>query len=158
MATTGLNNMAFSATLHCLTGCAIGEIIGLIIGAAFGLSNATTIAIAVILAFITGYALSTLPLYKAGLGLKTALLTVLAADTLSILVMEITDNAVEASIPGAMNAGLNNVLFWLTLPLSLGAAFLIAFPVNRYLLARGQGHALTHKYHHSDHAEGGHHE
>lgn len=154
MDTQALNRMARMATLHCLTGCAIGEIAGLILGTAFGLTNLVTVIIAIALAFVTGYTLSTLPLLKGGLNLKTALLTVLAADTLSILTMEITDNAVQVSIPGAMNAGLSNPLFWLTMPLSLAAAFIVAFPVNRYLLTRGQGHALTHKYHeHGDHHE-----
>lgn len=156
-----LNSMAISATLHCLTGCAIGEIVGLILGTALGWSNAGSIAAAVVLAFITGYSLSTLPLVRAGLALRTALLTVLAADTLSILTMEIIDNLVEASIPGAMNAGLNNWLFWATMPVSLGAAFIVAVPVNRFLLTRGQGHALTHQYHHGheDHdMHGEHHE
>jgi hypothetical protein len=149
-----LNGMAVSATLHCLTGCAIGEIVGLMVGTALGWSNLATIALAITLAFATGYALSTLPLVKGGLTLQKALLTVLAADSLSILVMEIVDNSVEASIPGAMNAGLSNWLFWATLPQSLGVAFLVALPVNRWLLARGQGHALTHKYHnHGEHHE-----
>jgi len=146
--------MAASATLHCLTGCAIGEIVGLIIGTAFGLANAWTIAIAVGLAFVTGYSLSTMPLIRGGLALKVALLTVLAADSLSILTMEITDNLVEASIPGAMNAGLSNPLFWWTMPISLGAAFVVAYPVNLWLLKRGRGHALTHQYHTGHHVGG----
>lgn len=150
-----LNRMAVSATLHCLAGCAIGEVAGLVLGTALAWSNFTTIAVSIVLAFITGYALSTLPLIKAGLALKTALLTVLAADTLSILSMEIADNTVMAAIPGAMNAGLGNVLFWVTMPLSLTIGFIVAVPVNRYLLARGRGHALTHAYHHGHE---GHHE
>jgi hypothetical protein len=154
MGKNAVNQMALSATLHCLTGCAIGEVAGLMIGTALGLSNLTTIIIAVALAFTTGYSLSTLPLLRGGLGLKTALFTVLAADTLSILVMEISDNLVAASIPGALNAGLGNPVFWLTLPLSLGAAFVVAYPVNRFLLTRGQGHALTHRYmNHEKHHE-----
>lgn len=148
-----LTKMAVSATLHCLTGCAIGEILGLIIGTAFGLSNLATVIIAVGLAFAFGYGLSTRPLLKAGVALKSALGLVLAADTLSILTMEIVDNGVMVAIPGAMNAGLTNPLFWLTMPLSLAVAFVVAVPVNRYLLAKGKGHALVHEYHH-----GGHHE
>ena len=140
-------SMAISATLHCLTGCAIGEIAGLVIGAAAGLGNATTIAISIALAFVFGYSLSTLPLLKAGLAPRAALTVVLAADTLSILTMEVVDNAVVAVIPGAMNAGLVNVVFWVSMMLSLAVAFVAAVPVNRYLLQRGKGHALTHVYH-----------
>jgi hypothetical protein len=143
-----VNAMAVSATLHCLTGCAIGEIAGLIIGTAAGLSNTVTIAISVSLAFLFGYALSTLPLLKAGLTFGAALSVVLAADTLSILTMEVVDNAVMAAIPGAMNAGLVNVVFWIGMLIALTAAFLAAYPVNRVLLQRGKGHALTHQYHH----------
>jgi hypothetical protein len=150
-----VNAMAVSATLHCLTGCAIGEIVGMMIGTALGLGNLATIAIAVALAFVFGYSLSTLPLLKAGLAVGAALSVVLAADTLSILTMEIVDNVVMAVIPGAMNAGLVNVVFWVGMALSLGAAFVAAYPVNRYLLQRGKGHALTHEYHHGGHqAEG----
>ncbi|TFV55832.1 DUF4396 domain-containing protein [Mycobacterium sp. PS03-16] len=140
--------MALSATLHCLTGCAIGEILGLIIGTALGLGNIATIALAVALAFLFGYTLSTLPLLRAGLALGTALSVVLAADTLSILTMEVVDNAVMAVIPGAMNAGLVNPIFWIGMAIALTAAFFAAYPVNRYLLSRGKGHALTHEYHH----------
>lgn len=142
-----VNKMALSATLHCLTGCAIGEIAGLIIGTALGLNNVATIALAVGLAFLFGYTLSTLPLLRAGVALGTALSVVLAADTLSILTMEIVDNAVMAVIPGAMNAGLVNSIFWLGMMIALGVAFVAAYPVNRYLLGRGKGHALTHEYH-----------
>ncbi|WP_286149232.1 DUF4396 domain-containing protein [Mycobacterium sp. IS-1496] len=143
-----VNTMALSATLHCLTGCAIGEILGLIIGTAAGLSNLATIGLAVALAFLFGYALSTLPLLRAGLTVGAALSVVLAADTLSILTMEIVDNLVMAAIPGAMNAGLVNAVFWVSMMIALGAAFLAAYPVNRFLLRRGKGHALTHEYHH----------
>ena len=142
-----INAMAASATLHCLTGCAIGEIAGLIIGTAMGLSNVATIALAVGLAFLFGYTLSTLPLVKAGLGFFGALGVVLAADTLSIATMELVDNAVMAAIPGAMEAGLSNPVFWLGMMVALTAAFIAAYPVNRYLLSRGKGHALTHHYH-----------
>jgi hypothetical protein len=144
---SSLTSMAISATLHCLLGCSIGEVLGLIIGTGLGLSNTLTIIISIGLSFIFGYALSSLPLIRAGLSVKTALMTVLAADTLSIFAMELTDNLVMVVIPGAMNAGLNNLLFWITMPISLVAAFIIAVPVNRYLLARGKGHALVHQYH-----------
>jgi hypothetical protein len=142
-----LNRLAASATLHCLTGCAIGEVLGLVIGTALGLSAAQTIALAIGLAFVFGYSLSTLPLLRSGLALRTALAVVLAADTLSIAVMELVDNAVMAGIPGAMDSGLGNPVFWLAMALSLAAAFVAAFPVNRFLLARGKGHALTHQFH-----------
>jgi hypothetical protein len=143
----GTTAMAISATLHCLTGCAIGEITGLVIGTAAGLGNAATIAISVALAFLLGYSLSTTPLLRSGLDVRTALTVVLAADTLSILTMEVVDNAVMAVIPGAMDAGLVNVVFWLAMMLSLAVAFVAAVPVNSYLLRRGKGHALTHQYH-----------
>jgi len=142
-----VDKAAAGATLHCLTGCAIGEIAGMIIGTALGLSNLITIAISIILAFIFGYSLSLLPLVKAGVALSLAMTTVLAADTLSIAVMEAVDNAVMVTIPGAMDAGLVNPLFWLALPFSLFVAFFAAFPVNKYLLNRGKGHALIHEYH-----------
>lgn len=150
MNSSGLNKMSASATLHCLTGCAIGEILGLLIGTAIGLANGWTIALSVALAFLFGYSLSTLPLVKAGLTMWAALSVVLAADTLSIATMEIVDNAVMALIPGAMNAGLVNVVFWIGMMIALTAAFFAAYPVNRYLLQRGKGHALTHHYHHGD--------
>jgi hypothetical protein len=143
----GVNAMAVSATLHCLTGCAIGEIAGLMIGTAAGLANGWTIAISVALAFFFGYTLSTLPLLKAGLGVGAALSVVLAADTLSIATMEVVDNLVMAVIPGAMDAGLVNVVFWVGMMIALTVAFFAAYPVNRYLLQRGKGHALTHQYH-----------
>ena len=141
------NAMAASATLHCLTGCAIGEILGLMIGTAIGLATLPTIALAVGLAFLFGYALSTLPLLKTGLAFGAALSIVLAADTLSILTMEVTDNLVMAVIPGAMDAGLVNWLFWVGMAIALTVAFAAAYPVNRYLLSRGKGHALTHEFH-----------
>ena len=141
------NAMAVAATLHCLTGCAIGEVLGLMVGTALGWGNLATIAIAIGLAFLFGYALSTLPLLRAGLGLGAALGIVLAADTLSIATMELVDNAVVAVIPGAMDAGLVNPTFWLSMMLALTVAFFAAWPVNRYLLSRGKGHALTHGYH-----------
>ena len=143
----GLGSMAASATLHCLTGCAIGEILGLLIGTAVGLGNGTTIALSIALAFLFGYTLSSLPLLRGGLALGTALRLVLAADTVSILTMELVDNLVMAVIPGAMNAGLVNTVFWVGMAISLVAAFAAAYPVNRWLLSRGKGHALTHEHH-----------
>lgn len=143
-----VNRMAVSATLHCLTGCAIGEITGLIIGTAIGLSTGWTIVLAISLAFFFGFLLSSLPLVKAGLGFFAALGIVFAADTLSIATMELVDNTVMALIPGAMEAGLVNVVFWVGMMIALTVAFFAAYPVNRYLLQRGKGHALTHEYHH----------
>lgn len=148
------NSMALSATLHCLTGCAIGEVLGLVIGTAAGFSDAATIALAIGLAFVFGYGLSTVPLFRAGLGAKAALTLVLAADTLSIAVMEVVDNVVVVFIPGAMDAGLLDLLFWGSLALALAAAFVAAFPVNRWLIDRGKGHALTMEHHAGHH---GHH-
>lgn len=142
------NSMAISVTLHCLTGCALGEITGLIIGTALGLATFTTLIVAICFAFLFGYLLSIIPVIKAGVALPTALGLVLAADTLSITTMEIVDNLVMAIIPGAMEAGLTNPLFWLTMMLALVAAFFAAVPVNKLLLRRGKGHALTHAYHH----------
>lgn len=152
--TASTTSMAINATLHCLTGCAIGEISGMVIGTIFGLSSLMTIVLSVGLAFLFGYTLSTLPLIKANLSLRRAFTVILAADTLSILTMEIVDNGIMAIIPGAMNAGLVNPVFWLAMPFSLTIAFLVAVPVNKYLLERGKGHALVHEYHHGSH---GHH-
>lgn len=146
-----INKMAANATLHCLTGCAIGEVAGLIIGTALGLSMGMTIALAIVLAFVFGFTLSTLPLLKMGVGFFAALSVVFAADTLSIATMEVTDNFVMAIIPGAMDAGLVSPLFWTAMPISLVAAYIVAYPVNRYLLTKGKGHALVMKYHGHDH-------
>lgn len=143
----GSTSMAVSATLHCLTGCAVGEVAGLVLGTAFGLSNTATIMLAVALAFVFGFGLSTLPLLKVGLGFFKALSVVFAADTLSIATMEVVDNLVMLVIPGAMDAGLVDPLFWVSMPIALGAAFLAALPVNLYLLRRHKGHALTMQYH-----------
>lgn len=143
----GSTSMAVSATLHCLTGCAIGEVAGLVLGTALGLSNVTTIALAVALAFVFGFALSTLPLLKTGLGFFKSLSIVFAADTLSIATWELVDNLVMLAIPGAMDAGLVDPLFWVSMPIALAAAFLAALPVNLYLLRRHKGHALTMQYH-----------
>ena len=145
----GLNAMAASATLHCLTGCAIGEIAGLMIGTAAGLGNGWTIALSIALAFLFGFSLSSMPLLRAGLTFAAALSVVVAADTLSIAAMEVVDNIVMAVIPGAMNAGLVNSTFWIGMAISLTVAFFAAYPVNRLLLQRGKGHALTHEYHHA---------
>lgn len=150
----GRHTMALSATLHCLTGCAIGEIAGLMIGTAIGLGTGWTIVLAVGLAFLFGYTLSTFPLLRAGLGLGASLSVVLAADTLSIATMEVVDNLVMALIPGAMEAGLVNSVFWVSMMIALTAAFLAAYPVNRYLLQRGRGHALTHGYHDASEVSG----
>jgi hypothetical protein len=136
--------VAIGATLHCITGCSIGEILGLIAGTAIGLSNLTTLVLSTGLAFLIGYSLSIMPLIKSGLSLRAAIPIVLLADSLSILSMELADNAVMAIIPGAMNAGLVNPLFWATMPISLIIAFFVAVPVNEYLLKRGKGHALSH--------------
>lgn len=140
---SGVHSMAVSATLHCLTGCAIGEVLGLIIGTALGLSIGSTILLAIALAFVFGFALSTLPLVRAGVGFFAALSVVAAADTLSITTMEIVDNLVMIAIPGALHAGIVSPLFWISMPIALTAAFFAALPVNKYLLKHGKGHALT---------------
>ncbi|SHG53022.1 protein of unknown function [Jatrophihabitans endophyticus] len=137
-------SMAAAATLHCLTGCAIGEIVGMMISAGAGLGNAASIVVAVALSFVFGYTLSSLPLLAAGLPVRAVLGLVLAADTLSIATMEAVDNTVEAVVPGALNAMLSDAIFWWSLLLSLVVAYAAAFPVNRWLLARGKGHAITH--------------
>lgn len=139
-----MSGMAVGATLHCLTGCAIGEILGLVVGTAAGWSNLPTTILAIALAFVFGYSLSAMPLVRAGIALTAALGLVLVADTLSIATMEIVDNLVVLVIPGAMNAGLLNPLFWVSMAISLTVAFFAAWPVNRALLRRGKGHAVTH--------------
>ena len=141
-----LNRTAWSATLHCLTGCAIGEVLGMVIGVALGWGNAPTIALAVVLAFFFGYALTLLPLLKV-VSVGAALKLALAADTVSITIMEIVDNAIMLVIPGAMDAGLASVLFWGSLAFSLAVAALAAFPVNRWMISRGMGHAVVHAHH-----------
>lgn len=146
-AQNSLNWTAFSATLHCLTGCAIGEVLGLVIGTALGLSNVVTIALAVVLAFLFGYSLTLIPLLQAGIAFGAALSLALASDTLSILTMELVDNVIMLLIPGAMNAGLTTVLFWGSLVVALVIAGAFAFPVNRWLIAHGKGHALVHSHH-----------
>ena len=147
MPTSGraLTSTAISATLHCLTGCAIGEIAGMAIATAFGLSNATSIVLAIALAFVFGYGLTSLPLLRAGMVLGAVLPIALASDTLSIATMEVVDNAIVLAIPGAINAGLGDVLFWGSLSFSLAIAFVFAVPVNRWLIGRGKGHAVVHE-------------
>ncbi len=143
-----LNRLTLSATLHCLTGCAIGEVLGLVIGTALGWSDWATIALAVGLAFLFGYSFTLVPLLRGGIALGAAVGLALAADTLSIAVMEIVDNAIILAVPGAMEAGLTSLLFWGSLAVALAVAFVAAFPVNRYLIARGRGHAVVHAHHH----------
>jgi len=139
-----LKSMARSATLHCLTGCAVGEIVGMIIGLSIGLSMGWTVLLSISLAFLFGYSFSAFPLVKAGISLKKALTTVLAADTLSILSMEIFENGFMMVVPGAMTAGLSNPIFWLSMSGALVVGYLVAYPINLYLLKRGEGHGLTH--------------
>jgi hypothetical protein len=139
-----LDAVALSATLHCLTGCALGEIAGMVIGTALGFSNWGTVALAVVLAFLFGYSLTSLPLLRAGLALAAVVPIALATDTFSIAVMEIVDNAIMLVVPGAMESGLDDVLFWGALSFALVVAGVIAFPVNRWLITRGRGHAVLH--------------
>ncbi|MFL6008215.1 MAG: DUF4396 domain-containing protein [Rubrobacteraceae bacterium] len=148
---SSLNRLAFSATAHCLTGCAIGEVLGLAIGTLLGWGNVATIVLAIVLAFFFGYSLTMLPLLRAGLSLATALPLAFASDTLSITIMETVDNLIVVLIPGAMDAGLSSALFWGSLAFALAVAFVAAFPVNRWLIARGKGHAVVHEYHHGGH-------
>ncbi len=145
---TSLNRLALSATVHCLTGCAIGEVLGMVIGTALGWSDLETIVLAVALAFLFGYSLTMLPLLRSGLALAAVLPLAFVSDTLSITVMEIVDNAIMLTIPGAMEAGLGNLTFWGSLAVALVVAGAAAFPVNRWLIARGKGHAVVHAYHH----------
>lgn len=143
----GLTRMAFFATLHCLMGCAVGEVLGLVVGTALGWSNGATIALAVLLAFAFGYAFTLVPLWRRGMALRAAARVALAADTVSIAVMEFVDNAVMWSLPGAMDATPAQGPFWGAMALALAVALLAAWPVNRWLLARGRGHALVHGPH-----------
>ena len=142
-----LNRVAFSATAHCLTGCAIGEVLGMIIGIALGWGDWETIALAIVLAFFFGYSLTMVPLLRGGLALAAAVPVALAADTISIAVMELVDNAILLLIPGAMEAGLADPLFWASLAFALLVAGVVAFPVNRWLIQRGRGHAVVHVHH-----------
>ena len=142
-----LTRLAVSATLHCLTGCAIGEVLGMVIGTALGWGDWSTIGLAVVLAFFFGYLLTVGPVLRSGLSFRAAVKVALAADTVSILVMEVVDNAVMLAVPGAMEAGLDNVLFWGSLAFALAVAFVVTVPVNRWLIGRGRGHAVVHGLH-----------
>ena len=142
-----LNRIALSATLHCLTGCAIGEVLGMVVGTALGWGNWATVGLSVVLAFLFGYSLTMLPLVRSGVAVGAAIPVALASDTVSIAIMEIVDNAIVLLIPGAIDAGLADVLFWGSLAFSLLAAGVAAYPVNRWLIARGRGHAVVHAYH-----------
>ncbi|MDP9228859.1 MAG: DUF4396 domain-containing protein [Actinomycetota bacterium] len=140
-----LDAVALSATLHCLTGCAIGEVAGMVIGTALGFSDWGTVALAVVLAFAFGYALTSLPLLRAGLALGAVVPIALASDTFSIGTMEVVDNLIMVVIPGALEAGIGDILFWGSLAFALAIAGVFAFPVNRWLIARGKGHTAVHK-------------
>lgn len=148
-----LNRIALSATIHCLTGCGIGEILGMVIGTALELGTWPTVLLSVLLAFIAGYTLTMLPLLRAGIELHSALKLAFASDTASIAIMEVVDNALMVIIPGAMNAGLLQFRFWWSLALALLLAGVAAYPVVRWLIARGRGHAVVHRYH--SEADGG---
>jgi hypothetical protein len=143
-----VGRIALSATVHCLTGCAIGEVLGMVIGSTLVLSSARTVAISVVLAFFFGYALTVRPLRRSGLPLRTAARLALASDTASITVMEIVDNTIMLVIPGAMTAGPGSMLFWGSLAFSLAVAGVAAYPVNYWLISRGRGHAVLHQHHH----------
>jgi len=146
-----LSLLAASATLHCLTGCALGEIAGMVVGTALGLSNWATVGLAVAFAFLFGYTLTSLPLLRAGLAFGAVMPIALATDTVSIAVMEVIDNAIIVAVPGALEAGLSDILFWGSLAFSLVVAGLVAWPVNRWMIARGRGHAVLHESgHHGD--------
>ncbi len=142
-----LDRIALMATLHCLTGCAIGEVLGMVIGTALGWGNLATIVLAIALAFVSGYIFTMVPLVRAGIAVRAAARIALAADTVSITIMEIVDNLVMLVIPGAMAATLDTPLFWGSLAVSLAIAGVAAYPVNRWLIARGRGHALAHAHH-----------
>lgn len=142
-----LNRLAASATTHCLTGCVIGEVLGMVIGTTLGWGNGATIALAVALAFVFGYSLTSLPLVRAGLALGAIVSTAFAADTVSIAIMETIDNLAMVLVPDAMESGLADLLFWGTLAGGFVVAYPVAFLVNRYMIARGKGHAVVHEYH-----------
>jgi hypothetical protein len=139
--------MAAQATLHCLTGCAIGEVLGMVIGTSIGLHDAATVALSVALAFLFGYALTMRGVLRAGLPFRAAVRVALAADTVSIFVMEVVDNAIMLSVPGAMESGISSALFWVALAASLAVAFVVTLPINRALMSRGKGHAVVHALH-----------
>jgi len=142
-----LNSLALSATLHCLTGCSIGEVLGMVIGTALSLDDLTTIGLSIVLAFFFGYLLTMLPLLRARVTFRTALGLALASDTVSIAIMEVVDNGIMLAIPGAMDARLGQLTFWVSLAVSLLIAGAVAFPVVRWLIARGRGHAVVHGHH-----------
>ena len=142
-----LNRVAFSATVHCLTGCAIGEVLGMVIGNAAGLSTGATVALSIALAFLFGYAFTSLPLLRSGMALSAVIPLALASDTISITIMEIVDNTIMVAIPGAMDASLSDIGFWAALAASLLIAGAAAYPVNRWLISRGKGHAVVHQHH-----------
>ena len=143
-----LNRIAFSATVHCLTGCSIGEVAGMVAGTALHWSNGLTVALSIVLAFFFGYALTMRPLLRSGMGLAATVRLAFASDTMSIAIMEVVDNLVMLVIPGAMESGLRQPLFWGSLAASLMLAGVAAYPVNRWLIARGRGHAVVHSHHH----------
>jgi hypothetical protein len=145
--TQSLNSLAFSATVHCLTGCAIGEVLGMIIGTALDWSNLATIILSIALAFFFGYTFTSLPLLRSGMALAAVIPIALASDTISITIMEIVDNAILLLIPGAMDATLSDIGFWASLAAALLIAGAAAYPANRWLIARGKGHAVVHKHH-----------
>ena len=147
MSSDNLNSMAISATLHCLTGCAIGEVLGIVLGTWWGWSDGATIALAVVLAFFFGYLLTIAAVVRSGLALRAAIGVAFAADTLSIATMELVDNAILLAVPGAMDAGVTDVLFWASLAFALLVAFVVTVPVNRALIAQGKGHAVVHSHH-----------
>jgi Domain of unknown function (DUF4396) len=141
--------VAVTATLHCLTGCAIGEVLGMVVGTTAGLPTAATVVLSIVLAFVFGYGLTMRGVLRAGVGLRRAFQLALAADTVSIAVMELVDNAVVVAVPGAMDAGLTSLLFWGSLVFSLVVAFVVTVPVNRWMIGRGRGHAVVHSTHSS---------
>jgi uncharacterized protein DUF4396 len=151
MQNQSLNRLAFSATVHCLTGCAIGEVLGMIIGTALGWSDLGTIAISIALAFFFGYTLTSLPLLRSGMAFGAVVPIAFASDTISITIMEIVDNAIILLIPGAIDAELSDIGFWASLAVALLIAGVAAYPANRWLLARGKGHAVVHQHHHAHH-------
>src|SRR5262245_59072051 len=146
-APTSVNRLAARATTHCLIGCGIGEVLGVLIGTALGWTDLATIVLAIFLAFVFGYSLTVWPLLASGLALRAALGTAFVADTISITVMEIVDNAILLVIPGAMSASIDSLLFWGSLVLALAIAWVVTFPINRWLIARGRGHAVVHGAH-----------
>jgi hypothetical protein len=147
-AAQSLWSQAMSATLHCLLGCAIGEVLGMLVGTALGWHNLATVVLSIALAFVFGYSLAIRPVLRASVPFAAALVVVGAAETVSISVMEVIDNAVMLVVPGAMDAGLGSWLFWVSLAGSLALAFVVTVPVNRWLISRGRGHAVMHEYHH----------